>query len=71
MIFAENTNHRNEQWPREYAAAIIALTTRAERRRALLLVPERFRDWVQFLVEDEFRKRRHAKRKKQGDRRRA
>ena len=46
-----------EKQPRQYAAEIIALPTRACRAEALLAVPEKFRDWVRELVEDFFWRR--------------
>ena len=36
--------------PRQYAAQIIALKTREERRAALEEVPEEYRAWVRTLV---------------------
>lgn len=48
--------------PRHYAAEIIAIKTREERRAALAKVPEHLRDWVEFYVKDSFEKTRNIKR---------
>lgn len=44
----------SEKPPRAYAAEIIKLRTKAERREALENVPDKFRDWVKDLVTMEF-----------------
>ncbi len=47
--------------PRHYAADIMALETREERRQALNEVPEHLRDWVAKLVKIQFDRRRAQK----------
>lgn len=37
--------------PRQYAAEIVKLKSRAERKQALENVPEHLRDWVKRIVE--------------------
>lgn len=39
-----------EKRPRQYAAEISAMKTRAERAEALNAVPEKYREWVKRLV---------------------
>lgn len=46
-----------EKRPRAYAAEIIKLRTKEERRAALEDVPDKFRDWVKDLVTTEFERR--------------
>lgn len=43
-----------EKWPRQYAAEIMALKTRQERRDALDKVPEKYKDWVADLVKSAY-----------------
>jgi len=52
------------KWPRQWAAKIIQLPTREQRREALEQVPEKWRDWVRNLVEDYFAKRQIARRRR-------
>lgn len=47
----------NGKWPRQYAAEIMAMKTRDERRAALDKVPEHFRALVKKHVECQFTKR--------------
>lgn len=48
----------SEKRPRFYAAEIIALKTKEERRAALAKVPEHLRDWVEFYVRDSVERKR-------------
>lgn len=57
-----SANRVRDKWPREYAAEIIALRTKAERREALAKVPEHLRDWVWQLVMDRFERKQAARR---------
>ncbi len=52
------------KWPRQWAAEIIRLPSREQRREALERVPEPWRDWVRELVEDYFAKRQIARRRR-------
>tara|TARA_R100000773_G_scaffold22815_1_gene20099 strand:- start:10266 stop:10421 length:156 start_codon:yes stop_codon:yes gene_type:complete len=45
---------QQEKRPRQYAAEIMALKTRAERREALDKVPDKYKDWVADLVKSAF-----------------
>jgi hypothetical protein len=47
--------------PRQWAAEIIALRTKAERNAALRAVPEEWRDRVQHYVTDHFARRKYAR----------
>tara|TARA_R100000426_G_C4795774_1_gene100535 strand:+ start:634 stop:795 length:162 start_codon:yes stop_codon:yes gene_type:complete len=48
----------SEKRPRHYAAEIMALKTRQERRDALDKVPEKYKDWVADLVKSAYSLRR-------------
>lgn len=48
--------------PREYAANILKLTTREERKAALDKVPEELKQWVELYVRNEFERRKYSRR---------
>jgi hypothetical protein len=48
--------------PRHYAAQILALTTREERREALSKVPSDYQERVKLYVENEFERRKYTRR---------
>lgn len=48
--------------PRHYAAEILALKTREERREALLKVPPDYQERVKLYVENEFERRKYTRR---------
>ena len=47
-------NNSPSKWPRHYAAEICDMKTKAERRKALELVPEHWKDLVKKHVEITF-----------------
>lgn len=49
------------QRPRQYAAEILALTTKAERRAALSQVPDHLREWVAEYVRQAWSRRDEAR----------
>ena len=48
--------------PRHYAAQILDLKTREERREALSKVPHDYQDRVKLYVENEFERRKYTRR---------
>lgn len=50
-----------EKRPREYAAEIIALKTRQERKEALDKVPAKYKDWVASYVTTSFSIKKHSR----------
>lgn len=51
-----------EKRPRAYAAEILQLKTIEERREALAAVPEYWREMVEYMVRNEYEKRKYARR---------
>ena len=45
------------KWPRQYAAEILALSTKADRKAALAQVPAHLSEWVRDLVLAAFSRR--------------
>ncbi|EDY85358.1 hypothetical protein GP5015_1598 [gamma proteobacterium HTCC5015] len=50
------------KWPRHWAAEILQLPTREQRKAHLQKVPEHLRDWVEHIVKNEFELRNARKR---------